>query len=61
MSEQSKGVNVKTPTNFEDGIDHPNASQIHVSDGHLQVLRGGDSNSIAIYAPGQWISAVVNK
>jgi hypothetical protein len=63
MSDKQKGVNVKTPQEFDDGIDHPGATRIWVGDGHLHVGRDAshDRETLAVYAPGQWSSATVNR
>lgn len=63
MSEQQKGVNVKTPEKHREGVDHERSTHVWVADGHLHVGRvsGGSHTSHAIYAPGQWLSATVNE
>lgn len=63
MSEQAKGVNVKTPQNFDEGVDHESSTKVWVTEGHLHVGRGENVNreTRAIYAPGHWISATVVK
>lgn len=53
-------VTVHTPSTASDrspSTNHPTANYIQVKDGHLFVQE--DSNTVAIYAPGKWVNAVV--
>ncbi|TDC81891.1 hypothetical protein E1193_13385 [Micromonospora sp. KC606] len=64
MSENAfKGVTVRVPANtMTNEVRHESATTIDVSDGHLQVKKSGSSTkTIAIYAPGKWLSAVVSQ
>jgi hypothetical protein len=63
MTELQQGVNVKTPENLDDGVDHLKSNMIKVSDGHLIVGMGSVATHevAAIYAPGRWLSAVVTR
>ncbi|OKI47222.1 hypothetical protein [Micromonospora sp. CB01531] len=61
MSESTpKGVTVKVPVNTTvNEVRHDGANTIDVADGHLHVKKTGPLKTVAIYAPGKWLSAVV--
>lgn len=62
MATQRKGVTVVTLMgNGIDDVHFENGTDISVLDsGHLYVYDDG-GNNLAIYAPGRWASAVVNR
>lgn len=62
MSDEQKGVVVKTPKDQTAGVTHQNGNAVKVVDGHLYVFDGhGISEPGAVYAPGSWHSATVNR
>jgi hypothetical protein len=58
MSDEKKGVNVRTQT--RDHF-HDNADGIRVVEGHLHVTEGGVNDVIAIYSPGTWLHGKIVK
>lgn len=62
MAEESKGVTVAT-TDSAGRRTHPNAYHLEVKDGHLTVKTndGTEAEVVAIYAPGNWRSARVDR
>jgi hypothetical protein len=61
-------VKVNSKANSETRVthvtEHADGKVIHVQDGHLFVLDGqgtGPNHSVAVYAPGIWVSAEIGK
>lgn len=51
---------IGTDAATQDGVEHADASDMTVRDGHLIVVSRGPT-TVAIYAPGTWARAEVTK